>query len=270
MNAPFEQPVLDRPHGLWSLWDMIRFDAALFVSVSREIGRLTTVLKSAPGENFRTEENRKNDTVFFEYWKGVFDSLGLAMCSAQAQRGADECKNNKFLQHRDMVLLMHELGNRMEDECAAQHFIRLYEEESKYFEPKSPLFGDEIENKLASISYDISESGKCLGLRRPTASVFHLMRIMETGVQKFGDLLGIQLANEKVWQVILDQINAEIRKLGKTDDAKTFASISSNLYNVKLAWRNEAMHPNATYTPEDAEAIFVAVRNFMRELCSIL
>jgi len=127
-----------------------------------------------------------------------------------------------------------------------------------------------VEDKIPSVIADISEAGKCLGLERPTAAVFHLMRVMETGVQKFGDKVGVTLTDEKVWQVILDQLNAEIRGMGKDHLAKKYASISAHLYNVKLAWRNEAMHPKATYTPEEAERIFAATRGFMIDLAGVL
>src|SRR5271169_6002061 len=36
--------------------------------------------------------------------------------------------------------------------------------------------------------------GKCLALGRPTAAVFHLMPVMEIGVQRFGADLGVTLA----------------------------------------------------------------------------
>ena len=39
---------------------------------------------------------------------------------------------------------------------------------------------------------------------------------------------------------------------------KKYAAISSNLYHVKLAWRNEVMHPKQTYTEEEALEVFAA------------
>ena len=78
------------------------------------------------------------------------------------------------------------------------------------------------------------------------------------------------MTDEKVWQVILDGVNARIKALGRAPEAKEYASISAHLYNVKLAWRNEAMHPKATYTPEEAEGIFRAVRSFMIDLVGVL
>jgi hypothetical protein len=34
---------------------------------------------------------------------------------------------------------------------------------------------------------------------------------------------------------------------------KAYAEAASHLYNVKVAWRNEVMHPKQTYTFEEAE-----------------
>jgi len=118
---------------------------------------------------------------------------------------------------------------------------------------------------------DISEAGKCLSLNRPTASVFHLMRVMELAVQRFGNELSVTLVTEKNWQVILDQINAAIRKLdAKQPKTKSYAQATSHLYNVKVAWRNEVMHPKQTYTFEEAKAIFDNVRTFVCDLETIL
>lgn len=96
------------------------------------------------------------------------------------------------------------------------------------------------------------------------------MRIMEVGVQKLGEKLGINATTDKVWQVILDQVNASIKQMGKSAEAERYAAISAHLYNVKLAWRNEAMHPKATYTQEEAVSIFSAVKSFMGDLASVL
>jgi hypothetical protein len=66
------------------------------------------------------------------------------------------------------------------------------------------------------------------------------MRVMETGVQVFGDRLGVELTTEKNWHDILEAVNKAIKALDQKDlVTKAYAGISSNLYNVKLAWRNE-------------------------------
>jgi len=96
------------------------------------------------------------------------------------------------------------------------------------------------------------------------------MRVMEVGVRAFGTKLGVILTNEKVWQVILDGIHVAIRKLPPKNHATVeFSQIAANLYSVKLAWRNEVMHPNDTYTLEEADNLIRQVKIFMEQLAKV-
>jgi hypothetical protein len=194
--------------------------------------------------------------------------LGLKMCAAQIDRIVVACHSDQVLSAARMAMMVHELGNRLQDECSLTHFLTITNDDFSMINPEQPLYSALVEDKMPNVIEDIAEAGKCLGFGRATASVFHLMRVMEAGVQKFGEALGVALVHEKVWQVILDQINKEIKKRGK--GGQRYASISAHLYNVKLAWRNEAMHPKATYTDEEARGIFNAVRNFMIDLAGVL
>jgi hypothetical protein len=139
------------------------------------------------------------------------------------------------------------------------------------YQQSKPLFGPDVEAKFPQMSEDISESGKCLALGRPTAAVFHLMRVMEIGTQKLGDKLSVQFASEKNWQNILDEVNKAIKALDqRAAQTKAYAAVSSHLYNVKLAWRNEVMHPKQTYTHDEATRVYSSVDAFIRDLASIL
>jgi hypothetical protein len=59
-----------------------------------------------------------------------------------------------------------------------------------------------------------------------------------------------------------------VRSLWDKRDA--WSESHSHLYHVKQAWRNGTMHPKKTYTQEEAEAVFAAVRVFMRHLAKLL
>ena len=45
---------------------------------------------------------------------------------------------------------------------------------------------------------------------------------------------------------------------------------SANLYAVKLAWRNEVMHPKDTYTLEEADNLIRQLKIFMEQLATIV
>ena len=92
---------------------------------------------------------------------------------------------------------------RIIDDLQSRLFIAIPEGMMNFYEQKELLFGKRVEEKFSNMSEDISEAGKCIALWRPTAAVFHLMRIMEIAVQEFGDKLGVKLVQERNWQVIL-------------------------------------------------------------------
>jgi hypothetical protein len=171
-------------------------------------------------------------------------------------------------QLRTMLVDLHQ---RMCDELNDRFFISVPSENVPYYRQSEPPFGSEVEAKFPQMSEDISESGKCIALGLSTAAVFHLMRVMEIGTQKLGDRLGVQLASEKNWQNILDEVNKAIKALDhKAAQTKAYAAASSHLYNVKLAWRNEVMHPKQTYTHDEATKVHAAVDAFICDLALIL
>jgi hypothetical protein len=137
------------------------------------------------------------------------------------------------------------------------------------------LFDVFVTDIYPQLSYDIVEAGNCLALDRTTACVFHLMRVMEFGVQRFGDKIGIRFVNETNWQGILNQVNGRIRDLPEKPAVKKrrkeqYADVAGHLYNVKVAWRNPVMHPKRTYTPEEAEHLFATVKMFTTNLVKLL
>lgn len=148
-------------------------------------------------------------------------------------------------------------------------FMHISQERAECFN-KPDLLGKDVLAKFPALQYDITEAGNCYASGRSTAVVFHLMRIMETGVQEFGNKLGVALVNEKNWQNILDEINKQIKSLPKGPATVEMSQATANLYAVKLAWRNEVMHPKDTYTLEEADNLIRQVRIFMQQLAKII
>jgi hypothetical protein len=130
---------------------------------------------------------------------------------------------------------------------------------AKYIVSREPPFGTVVEDVFPTASEEISEAAYCLALNRPTACVFDLMRAMELAVQRLADQLGIKMV-ERVWGILLSDIAKAIEAMpsGAARDAWSAAHV--HLYHVKQAWRNDTMHPKKTYTMDQAEAVFEAVR----------
>ena len=97
------------------------------------------------------------------------------------------------------------------------------------------------------------------------------MRVMEIGVQKFGTKIGVNLTSQKNWQNILDESNKAIKAMDqKATETKALAAAAAHLYNVKIGWRNEVMHPKQTYTADEARIVFGSVELFIRDLACLI
>jgi hypothetical protein len=137
----------------------------------------------------------------------------------------------------------------------------------------SPLALD----KFGRAVEDIEEAGKCLAVQQSTACVFHLMRVMELGVRGLARRLRVATIDLNIssWNEIANHTNNAINRLpAKTAKEKArkanLGVASANLNAVRIAWRNEVMHPKQTYTRAEAHDVFNAVRAFMNHLAELL
>jgi len=136
------------------------------------------------------------------------------------------------------------------------------------------LFGKQVAERFPSTVVDVEEAGKCLALDRATACVFHVMRVLEVGLQAVAADLGIAKV-ERNWQQLLQDVDAKVRALPfRTEEEKKRlaqrSAAAAHLRNVKDAWRNDVMHPRDVYTVEQAQDVFTHARAFMVSLMSFL
>jgi len=153
--------------------------------------------------------------------------------------------------------------------------------EQSYFAPRDPLFGAEFAVKfLSQGAFELDEAAKCLALSRPTACVFHLMRVMEIGIRAVARCLNIPDPTrpaERNWGSILGEIHKDLNAHGGSAPTKTwtvagdrelFEGAYASLDAVRVAWRNPTMHVEKKYTEYEAEHVLVAVKGFMMKLAS--
>jgi hypothetical protein len=212
---------------------------------------------------------------------GACSKLGLTLSLAQMNRISrefeeynkkkDTLSEQEKKRHSDLTVeLTRGLQERIQDEMNERLFLYVPSDDAELYKTAESYLEKPVIDKWPNLIEDSSESVKCFALSRYTACIFHLMRVMEFGVQKLGDKLTVKLTEELYWQTILDRADKAIRALDqKAEETKKLASVSANLYNVKLAWRNEVMHPKATYTKEEAKRVLDSVQSFMAELASV-
>jgi hypothetical protein len=130
--------------------------------------------------------------------------------------------------------------------------------------------------KFASIERDVSEASWCLALHRSTASVFHLMRVLEFGLDNMRRM--VRVARRRPgWDGLIIEIDKKLA--GKVGGKKKSQAIRKRdrfladavmlLRAVKEA-RNTTMHDyTKTYTPRQAHEVYTAVRSFMLKMAEV-
>jgi hypothetical protein len=185
--------------------------------------------------------------------------------------------------HRDNVqwLLdqMKTVRDLMSTEMKGRVYAYIPAEKAKYLTTEGArLFGDEVDRAFPDARSDAHEAGCCMALTRPTAAVFHLMRVLECGLAALGKVFSIPLAHTN-WGSAIEQIESKIREMHKDANWKAmpdvkemqvkYAQAAATFGVLKDAWRNHTMHGRVIYETEEAEHIFSNVKMFMRKLAAL-
>jgi hypothetical protein len=108
-----------------------------------------------------------------------------------------------------------------------------------------------------------------------TASVFHMMRVLEVGLKALASSVDLKFTIEN-WQNIIDQIEAQIRLKQKSlpkgaDKNKTLqflAEAAKEFAYFKDGWRNYVSHNKIVYDEHQARSVMEHVRQFMTTLAN--
>jgi hypothetical protein len=268
-RAPWET----YPYRLISWWDMEKFSAARFYRIGTalqmlkeyadddrksDVADIDEVAKKAMGEYLRRVSRDCSDTGLVISVKAADKVIALL----DGEIGVTF--------HDQFFTALSHLEQTIEWEMQGVQFFRMPPDQAKFYD-QLQLFSSVVSAKFPNIQTDMVEAGNCYAMGRSTACVFHLMRIMELGVREFGKKLGVTLTQDKNWQPILNEVDKTIKALAPNHpDRVAMSEIAANLYSVKLAWRNQVMHPKDTYTLEEAEEILRQVKMFMNNLAGIV
>lgn len=264
---------------------MLRFLPDIFLRLARTTGTVRSTvamdrfygtikgsfgLGELPSANDRIEAN-ENEVTLWSHLESQCNELGLDAAAATAKRLQQVC--HEGCTTLQMHELLTEFDSRVVDQLASRLCWMIEPDKARFFtEPN--LFGPEVAEAFPSAILDIEEAGKCLALDRGTAGVFHLMRVMEVGLNALAVALGIPYAPS--WDSYLKQINKQFALDWKDkepqwkQDEAFYSAAAGDLMIVKNAWRNPTMHVRINYDPEKALDVFNGVRTFMQHLATKL
>jgi hypothetical protein len=263
-----QSPQVPVPRGLWSLWEMLELDAREFIEIIHALLTTERQIRGQTGEltpMLRAMRDQANDSMIASLKK-----LELPVSVKTAQEMVMGARTIEAL-HK----AIEQLWNSVALELDSRKFYGPLTKYASYYEqPK--LFGDEVFNKFPSANNDIFEAGTCLALERGTATVMHLMRVVEVGLKVLASAVGVGVQPDwgsyiREMRAIDDALTTKIKVAGKrTPDEQFYAEARVTIDGVKIAWRNPTMHVENNYSPERAEEILIAVRGLMRHLATRL
>ncbi|MFY9820037.1 MAG: hypothetical protein WAM82_01565 [Thermoanaerobaculia bacterium] len=168
-----------------------------------------------------------------------------------------------------------ELQRRIRHELESVLWLHVSHDRSKYYLEAQDGFGESVATAFCSVSYNVEEASKCFALGRYTACVFHLMCILEVGLDSLAHALALPYS-QKNWNEILKTIEAAIVAIvpGSTptwkDDKEFYSTAALEFKFFRDAWRNHVAHGRARYGDEEAGRIVEHVEAFMQHLATRL
>ncbi|HEV7473165.1 MAG TPA: hypothetical protein VGN90_03895 [Pyrinomonadaceae bacterium] len=267
-----------RPFQIVSLQTVLEKHAFAFYEIGKLLKGLQLLVVIPTTPEFKVKpigsETAKSGIKAMTMARFFCDQVGLQNSVKGVERYLAILKKEDTT-YSDLFAGLGEVERRISDELGAIHFLHVPEAKVAFYE-SSQLFGEAVARKFPKAIEDIQESGKCFAVGRYTACVFHLMRVMERGVQRLGKKLKVSIpVEEKDWGMIGSHVNGALKRLPNSTVSERrrhtrYAKAAVYLDNVRESWRNPTMHPKETYTEEEAESAFRFVKQYMEHLSKIL
>jgi hypothetical protein len=273
-------------NGLVTLWSVVKpFQAHLFSHLAFVLGQMHQLTKTADRDNGPSPGSLQAMGSASQEALESCSYLGMRLSILQLQEAEElttkaladailNCSGQGWSYANRSIF---DAAKRLGDELKQAKLFAVPPDKQAYFAPM--LFGNQVETRFVSASRDIGEAGRCLAFDLGTACVFHLMRVMETGLRALARSLkdpDLDPRRNPSWDAMLKKCDGELRLPLKDRSAEWkmddvfYSAATANLRSVKNAWRNTTMHVEIDYNPDTAADIFNAVKGFMRHLCTKL
>jgi hypothetical protein len=285
-------PWLENPYRPVGLWDMLQFSARIFYHIGQHLERsFEDCLNAATGDlpiptvalHGPIDDVTKRKALISLRWvETEAPKIGMPITASTASdtiRHLDnQSRTNTYQWLMDSIRHLQAL---IEKELSGKTFLYIPAEKMTSWPRNNAryVFGEAVHVAFPSADYDTSEAGVCLALSRSTASVFHLMRVLEISLNALGKLFGVSMAHTN-WAPAIDQIESRIRKMHEDpawkampdckEQQEFYSQAASHFGILKDAWRNYTAHARGIYTEEQALLIFENVKAFVRTLATRL
>lgn len=195
-------------------------------------------------------------------WKAVHDRI------ARFHKRLDDERTN----FAEIYQEVQALSDAVQDGIKWQHLYRYPDDKSKVLLSWEENWAP-VTSKFQSIKDDIYAGVDLWALGHSTASVFHMMRVLEHGLKALSNNVGIIYSTQN-WYNIINEISSNIseqEKLLPRGDAKAarlqfLSEAAKEFVYFKDGWRNYVSHAKCIYDEHQARSVMEHVRQFMTAL----
>jgi hypothetical protein len=278
---------VNAPHRIASLWDMLELNLFSLVTSTNNLKQFSEALAQTRVRNQEFNPPGEPQLGFLKISAQIIADLSatlhMVVTAAMARKvvarmSALDAGPMPAGDYSAQALeeAIDDMMSAFRDECREREVVMIPPHLADLFAQPKPIFGDAVSIKFAQMATDISEAAKCLSLERPTACVFHLMRVAEHAVKRLGKRLQVAIDVEKEnWYQVILHVNKAVDQLpsntvSQRRTKQKLAGAAAHLNLVRIATRNDVMHPKATYTDEEAKEVYDATKALMQQMAGIL
>lgn len=268
---------------------MLRLYAGVFVVVIRDLAGATAQLSmmcvDGDADLRLAELGDLRESLFAKPLREVETEISKLPISSvlrgKIPRLIDRVSTDEVWTVATAEALFKELTDHIIAELTQSSFLVIPPGRRAMYVQREPQFGPKVANRFGDGNDDIAAAARCVALEEWTAAVFHLMRVVEHGLHALAAKMQIPMSATieiEQWHNIIDQIEAEIRRLdqtlprgpAKSETLQFYSEVASNFRYFKDAWRNHVSHSRKTYDERAALAVWDHVSTFMQELAEHL
>ncbi len=258
--------------------ELLRFYAEVYVGLSKELLDFQLSLQIEEGKNpvvAGEDWTLPKDLIEHAGWvlgiaKDGCEKIGLQVCSRHV---------NELLACVQIGALTSEqikaLHENIERELSCRFYVGIAEDRKSFY-CESHKGWEEIAKVFPRSVDEIEEMNKCFALCRYSAAVFHSLLVVEFGLVRLGELLGVTDPKEG-WDASCRKLETIVNAGYKANTTglnfEFLTQLNACIQTMKLAWRNKINHATGKvlvmsggFAPYVAEEIIVTTRGFMRRL----
>jgi len=246
------------------------------MSMAGIVGRLNR-LSTLEGPNRFADEWYESNSTEFKHDAATVQYMGLRVTADQLLRFSLILRDKPSA--NEVGIGAAHVASVLESEVSTHKWMTVDANSQPYLLPDLPeIFGSDVMGKIPSCSYDMTEACKCLALGRYTASVNHLMKVVERSLRLFSRKCGVSPfktgGTPKAWTPLVEEIRVKVRAMPissiKQRQKQDNRLLALDRFENIRAIRNQSSHADQKYSEEEALDFMQQAPLFLKQVAKSL